>query len=312
MHHSRLVLVLLCAVPSWVVVPAYSQQTLPSESKRDARVAQAVLRHAEIARPSEGETRERIMVDLASGTIECRIDDDATETRVTAEFMVDGRDAADAERRAKLAKLFTERAGDGTIVVDAVIPGTVLPADSVKVTIVAPPTDELVLKSASGTVRAKSGTGTLRTATKSGAIVIEGHRGPIDARAVSGRIDITGASESVQVTSVSGAVALALGDANDQPFNVESRSGAVRVEVGAEFDGVVTLTSSSGVLALLDTAKRARIPQATSTRKVVEIGAAAGQSKISTTSGAVTLVLRAKIVGSAPSGVGQASRGANQ
>lgn len=287
-----LLVLLLCVAGPLVAAGSSAQEGRPAVEKRDTRFLRTVAHDVDIPRVEGSSERERIMVDLAGGVVECRVEDDAKETRVAAEFTVDGIDAADAERRVKLVKLFAERAGDGTIVVDAVFPGGAMALDAVKVTIVAPPTQELVLKSASGAVRAKATTGSLRTSTKSGAIVVEGHRGPIDARAASGRIEITGAHESVQATSASGSIQVSLADDNDQPFDLESRSGAIRVEVGPRFDGAVRLASSSGVLSLIDAGKRARVPQQTNTRLIVEIGAAAGQSKVETTSGAATIVVR--------------------
>jgi hypothetical protein len=292
----RLAAVLACALQILLVTDAFAQIGATPAQKSDPTVVQSVARSADIARVEgvEDGTKggERIMVDVPVGSIECSVDPNATKTRVSAEFKVDGKDVADAQRRAKLVKLYAERAPDGTIIVDAMFPGAAMPMDTVKLAIVAPPTQELVLKSASGSVRARSTMGALRVSTKSGAIFVENHVGPVDARAASGRIEIKGARESVQATSASGAIDLALADGNDQVFTLESRSGAVRVEVGAGFDGVVTLASSSGALAVVDPAKRARIPQQSETRIVAEIGAAAAPSTIDTTSGAATLVVR--------------------
>lgn len=296
MLRIRLVAVLACALQSLSSPGAFAQSGATTARKSDPAVVQSVARSADIARVEGADDAtkggERIMADVPIGSIECSVDPNATKTRVSAEFKVDGKDAADAQRRAKLVKLYAERAPDGTIIVDAMFPGATMPMDTVNLTIVAPPTQELVLKSASGSVRARSTTGALRISTKSGAIFVEDHRGPVDARAASGRIGIKGARESVQATSASGAIDLSLADDNDQVFTVESSSGAVRVEVGAGFDGVVTLASSSGALSLVDPAKRARIPQQSETRLVVDIGAASGRSTVDTTSGAATLAVR--------------------
>jgi hypothetical protein len=262
------------------VTDAFAQGGAAPGQKSDPTVVQSVARSTDIARVEGADDAtkggERIMVDVPIGSIECSVDPNATKTRVSAEFKVDGKDASDAQRRAKVVKLYAERAPDGTIIVDAMFPGAAMPMDAVKLTIVAPPTQELVLKSASGSVRARSTTGALRVSTKSGAIFVEDHGGPVDARTASGRIEIK----------------RALADGNDHVFSLESRSGAVRVEVGADFDGVVTLASSSGALGVVDPAKRVRIPKQSETRIVSEIGAAAAPSTVDTTSGAATLVVR--------------------
>ncbi|MFN5495135.1 MAG: DUF4097 family beta strand repeat-containing protein [bacterium] len=261
-----------------------------SDAKPKPKFVQSVAKGADIARVADAKEGERIMVDIAVGSIECTVDDKATETRVAAELSVDGKDAADAERRAKLVKLYAERASDGTIIVNAVYPGERLPYDSVKLTVVAPPTAEIVLKSMTGSVRAKGTTGDLRARTNTGSVVVENHRGPLDVRATDGRIDVTGANESVQAITTNGAINLALADGNDQPFKVESRNGAVRVEVGAEFDGVVNMTTTGGAISVVDPAKRARLSQHSETRLVADLGAAASQCEIKTSNGSVTLV----------------------
>ena len=260
------------------------------EAKPKPKFAQTTTQHADIARVVDAKEGERLMVDIAVGSIDCSVDEKASETRVSAEFTVDGTDAADAARRAKLVKLYAERASDGTIIVDAIFPGKRLPYDAVKLTVVAAPADDIVLKSATGSVHAKGTTGRLRATTKTGAIAIESHRGPIDARATDGRIDVTGANEVVHATTTGGAVSVALADDNDQPFKIESRNGAVRVEVGAAFDGAVNMTTTGGAISVVDPSKRARISQYSDTRIVAEFGAAAGQSEIKTSNGAVTLV----------------------
>jgi hypothetical protein len=281
-----IVAIVACVVQPLAGVPAWAQ----SDAKPKPKFAQTVAKSADIARVSDAKEGERLMVDIAVGSIECTVDEKASETRIAAELSVDGKDAADAERRAKLVKLYAERASDGTIIVNAVYPGERLPYDSVKLTVVAPPTAEIVLKSMTGSVRAKGTTGDLRARTNTGAVVVEDHRGPLDVRATDGRIDVKGATESVQAITTNGAINLALAAGNDQPFKVESRNGAVRVEVGAEFDGVVNMTTTGGAISVVDPAKRARLSQHSDTRLVAELGAAASQCEIKTSNGSVTLV----------------------
>lgn len=282
----RLAALVACLVAPTLSAPAWAQ----ADSRSKPKFVQAVSHSADIARVAGAEEGERLMVDIAVGSIECSVDPKAGETRIAAEFSVDGTDAADAQRRAKLVKLYAERASDGTIIVNTVFPGKQLPYDSVKLAIVAPKTDEVVLKSATGSVRAKSTTGKLRASTKTGAISIEGHRGPVDARATDGRIDVIGATETVQATTVNGPITVSLAEDNDQPFTVESRNGTVRVEVGIAFDGVVNMITTGGAISVVDPAKRARVSQHSDTRVVAEFGAAASQCEIKTSNGAVTLV----------------------
>ncbi|MEY3141571.1 MAG: hypothetical protein RLY21_64 [Planctomycetota bacterium] len=278
--------VVACLVSPFSTTPVWAQ----SDAKSTPKFLQTVTQHADIARLPEAEHGERLMIDIAVGSIECTVDEKATETRVTAELVVDGMDAADAQRRAKLVKLYAERASDGTIIVNTIFPGMRLPYDSVKLSVIAPKTEELVLKSATGAVRTKSTTGKLRASTKTGAISIDGHRGSVDARATDGRIDVAGATETVQVTTTNGAIGVTLAEDNDQPFTIESRNGAVRVEVGAAFDGAINMMTTGGAISVVDPAKRARLSQHSDTRVVAEFGAAASQCEIKTSNGAVTLV----------------------
>lgn len=282
----RLAALLACLLHPLADSTAWAQ----ADAKTKPKFVQTVAKSADIARIADAKEGERLMVDIAVGSIECAVDEKATETRVAADFTVDGKDAADADRRAKLVKLYAERASDGTIIVNTVFPGARLPYDSVKLSVIAPPTEEIVLKSASGSVQAKGTTGSLRARTNTGAVTVSGHRGPLDVRATDGRIDVTGATESVQAISTNGAINLALAEDNDQPFKVESRNGAVRVEVGVAFDGVVNMTTTGGAISVNDPAKRARLSQHSETRLVAEFGAAASQCEIKTSNGAVTLV----------------------
>lgn len=290
LRHLATVTVIACALQLLASSAALAQ----TEARTKPKFLQTASLTSDVARFTDASEPERIMAVVAVGSIECTVDEKADKTRISAEFEVDGRDAADAERRAKLVKVYAERASDGTIIVDAVFPGTRLPWDAVKLSIVAPPTEEIVLKSTNGTVRARSTTGKLRASSRLGAIVVEGHRGPVDARTTEGRIEIAGATEGVQATSAGGAISVALADDNDHPFKVESRGGAVRVEVGVAFDGSVSMASTGGAISVVDQAKRARMSEISDNRRVADIGAAAGQSQIETTSGTIALAVREK------------------
>lgn len=285
---ASLAVILSCLVQPFAAAGAQSAAQAGGKSK--PKFVQSVAHAANIERIANAEEGERLMVDLAVGSIDCSVDAAARETMVAAEFSVDGKDAADAERRAKLVKLYAERASDGTIIVNTIFPGERLPYDSVKLTIVAPTTDEVVLKSTTGSVRARATTGKMRASTKSGVVSIDAHKGPVDARAADGRIEITGATESVQATTTNGEISLSLAPKNDHPFRLETRNGAVRVEVGDGFDGVVSMVTANGSLSVVDPSKRARLSEHSDTRLVAEFGAAAGQSEIKTSNGSVTLV----------------------
>ena len=291
---ASLAVILSCLVQPLAAMPRSGQAEQKPEQKSQPKFVQKVSHAASIERGAEAEELERLMVDVAFGSIDCSVDGKATATRIAADFTVDGQDAADAERRAKLVRLYAERSSDGTIIVNAVFPGKRLPYDSVRLTIVSPPLEEVVLKTTAGTVRAHATTGRMRASTKSGAISIESHKGPVDARSADGRIDIAGALEGVQATSTEGAIAVSLADDNDHPFKVETRSGTARVEVGPSFDGVVRMTTTGGAIAVVDPAKRLRFPERSDTRVVAEIGAAAGQSEVEASTGSLTLAVRGK------------------
>ena len=294
MTPAELSAILLCLAQPLATVCAPQQAPTQSDAKSQPSFVQTVAHAAAIERDAAMHDGERLMVDVAVGSIDCRVDEKATETRIAADFTVDGQDAADAERRAKLVKLYAERASDGTIIVNSIFPGKRLPYDAVRLTIVSPPTEEVVLKSTSGTVRAHGTTGVMRASTKSGVISIESHKGSLDARSTDGRVEIKGALEGVYATSTSGAIVVALADGNDHPFKVETRTGSARVEVGPSFDGVVHMATTGGSIAVVDPAKRVRVSEQSDTRLVAEIGAAAGQSEVKASSGALTLAVREK------------------
>ena len=96
----RLAAVLACALQILLVTDAFAQIGATPAQKSDPTVVQSVARSADIARVEgvEDGTKggERIMVDVPVGSIECSVDPNATKTRVSAEFKVDGKDAADA------------------------------------------------------------------------------------------------------------------------------------------------------------------------------------------------------------------------
>lgn len=287
MSLARMTVLLACLVLSISVRAGAQGETKP-------KFLQSSTRSAEIARQPDAKEGERLMADIANGSIDCTVDPSATTARISATFTVDGKDPADADRRAKLVKLYAERASDGTIIVDALFPGQKLPFDSVSVSIVLPTTEELVLKSASGSVRTKATMGRLRASTRSGSLSIDGHGGPIEARSAEGRIEIVGARENVQATSTNGAIAVGIADGNDQPFQIESRNGPVRVEVGPSFDGSIDMTTTTGAISIVDPAKHARVSEHSKARVTADLGAAAGQSGVKTTGGSITLTLRQK------------------
>jgi len=263
-----------------------------AQSKSEKEILRTAERDAEIPRSDEAKDGERLMLEIASGRLRLRIDPKAEKTRIAAAFTVDGVDAADAERRAKLVRLYAERADEGTIIVGVFFPGKEMPRDAVQLDVVAPPSQEALLKSADGVVEARGTAGRLRMITRDGEIIVSGHAGPVDARSVNGRILVEGATDSVQARATNGPVQIVLADGNDNPFNLETRNGPVIVEVASDFDGVVTMLTANGRLGVVDPAKRVRVSEISSTRLVAEIGEAQGQSTIATSNGAITLVRR--------------------
>lgn len=275
---------LLCAVPFAARASA--------QSKSEKEILRTAERDAEIPRVADAKDGERLMLEIANGRLRLRSDAKAESTRISAVFTVDGVDAADAERRTKLVRLYAERADEGTIIVGAYFPGKAMPRDSVELDVTAPPVQEAVLKSTDGVVEARGTTGKLRMITRNGEVIVSEHAGPVDARAVNGRILVEGATDSVQAKSTNGAVQIVLADGNDNPFTLEARNGAVIVEVASDFDGVVTMLTANGRLGVVDPAKLVRVSEISSTRLVAEVGEAQGQSTIATSNGAITLVRR--------------------
>ncbi|MBI1304464.1 MAG: hypothetical protein GC172_11865 [Phycisphaera sp.] len=264
-----------------------------AQSKGEKEILRTADRDAEIPRSEDAKDGERLMLEIANGRLRLRTDAKAESTRISAVFTVDGVDAADAERRTKLVRLYAERADEGTIIVGAYFPGTAMPRDSVELEVTAPPAKEAVLKSTDGVVEARGTTGKLRMITRNGEVIVSDHAGTVDARAVNGRILVEGATDSVQAKSTNGPVQIVLADGNDNPFTLEARNGAVIVEVASDFDGVVTMLTANGRLGVVDPAKLVRVSEISSTRLVAEIGEAQGQSTIATSNGAITLVRRA-------------------
>jgi len=285
---SRMLAFALAALLSAVPFAARAS----AQSKSEKEILRTAERDAEIPRVADAKDGERLMLEIANGRLRLRSDAKAESTRISAVFTVDGVDAADAERRTKLVRLYAERADEGTIIVGAYFPGKAMPRDSVELDVTAPPVQEAVLKSTDGVVEARGTTGKLRMITRNGEVIVSEHAGPVDARAVNGRILVEGATDSVQAKSTNGAVQIVLADGNDNPFTLEARNGAVIVEVASDFDGVVTMLTANGRLGVVDPAKLVRVSEISSTRLVAEVGEAQGQSTIATSNGAITLVRR--------------------
>jgi len=272
----------------------------PSARASDDVKTATVHREAEIARekpaadakPGEP-VRERILAEIQDGEIELVVDPKLDETTVTAEFIVDGEDAKDVERREQLVRVYAERAADGTIVVQALFPGKPMKRDRVKAVILTPGTGDSMVKSVNGAIRVRGTSGSLRVATKNGAIKVSEHTGSVDATAQNGSIEIALATDGVRATSTNGGVRVSLADGNDHPLEIESKAGAVELELGSTFDGALRVTTVSGSITLDDPSKRARTPEIGDHSLTVEFGAAAGQSHIETTAGSVVVRLRA-------------------
>lgn len=257
-----------------------------------------VHREAEFALPEdhkEGEpVRERILAEIANGEIEFVVDPKLDETTAVAEFTVDGVDAKDVERREKNTRLFATRSADGTLVFQPVFPGKSLDRDRVKLVIRTPGTGDSMVKSANGSIVVRGTSGALRVNTKNGSIKIANHTGGIEATAQNGSIEIALATDGVRATTANGAIRVSLADGNDHPFEVETKAGAVDFELPAQFDGIVRVTTVSGGITLDDPAKKARTPEIGDHSVTAEYGAAAGESRIETTAGAVVLRSRAQ------------------
>jgi len=282
------------------MLPAILLAVTPIARAADDVKTATVHREAEIAREKPADdakpgepVRERILAEIQDGEIELVVDPKLAETKVTAEFTVDGEDAKDVERREQLVRVYAERAADGTIVVHAMFPGKPMKRDRVKAVILTPGTGDSMVKSVNGAIRVRGTSGSLRVATKNGAIKVSEHTGSVDATAQNGSIEIALATDGVRATSTNGTVRVSLSDGNDHPLEIESKAGAVELELGSAFDGALRITTVSGSITLDDPSKRARTPEIGDHSLTVEFGAAAGQSHIGTTAGSVVVRLRA-------------------
>lgn len=282
------------------MLPAILLAVTPIARAADDVKTATVHREAEIAREKPADdakpgepVRERILAEIQDGEIELVVDPKLAETKVTAEFTVDGEDAKDVERREQLVRVYAERAADGTIVVQAMFPGKPMKRDRVKAVILTPGTGDSMVKSVNGAIRVRGTSGSLRVATKNGAIKVSEHTGSVDATAQNGSIEIALATDGVRATSTNGTVRVSLSDGNDHPLEIESKAGAVELELGSAFDGALRITTVSGSITLDDPSKRARTPEIGDHSLTVEFGAAAGQSHIETTAGSVVVRLRA-------------------
>jgi len=258
-------------------------------------------REAEIAREKPADNaksgepaQERILAEIQDGEIELVVDPKLDETKVTAEFTVDGEDAKDVERREQLVRVYAERTADGTIVVQAMFPGKPMKRDRVKAVILTPGTGDSMVKSVNGAIRVRGTSGSLRVATKNGSIKVSEHTGSVDATAQNGAIEIVLATDGVRATSTNGSVRVSLAEGNDHPFEIESKTGAVDLELPATFDGAVRVTTISGAITLDDPVKRARTPEIGDHSLTAEFGAGVGQSSIETTAGSVVVHSRAQ------------------
>lgn len=288
--------ILGAAVP---VAAHASLDPLMSPTRQDDGVKTATVhREAEFALPAshkEGEpVRERILAEITNGELELVVDSKLDETTAVAEFVVDGIDAKDVERREKNTRLFATRSADGTIVFQPLFSGKAMDRDRVKLIIRTPGTGDSMVKSTNGTILVRGTSGALRAITKNGSIKIAQHTGGIEATAQNGGIEIALATDGVRATTANGAIRVSLADGNDHPFEIESKAGAVDFELSAHFDGMVRVTTVSGAITLDDPAKRVRTPEIGDHSVTAEFGAAAGESRIETTSGAVVLRSRAQ------------------
>lgn len=288
--------VLGAAVP---VAAHASLDPLMSPTRQDDGVKTATVhREAEFALPEShkaGEpVRERILAEITNGELELVVDSKLDETTAVAEFTVDGTDAKDVERREKNTRLFATRSADGTIVFQPLFSGKAMDRDRVKLIIRTPGTGDSMVKSANGTIVVRGTSGALRAITKNGSIKIAQHTGGIEATAQNGGIEIALATDGIRATTANGAIRVSLADGNDHPFEIESKAGTVDFELSAHFDGMVRVTTVSGAITLDDPAKRVRTPEIGDHSVTAEYGAAAGESRIETTSGAVVLRSRAQ------------------
>lgn len=288
----------ICSVSAALSVVAVLLAFAPPTFATDDVKPATVHLHAEIAlekdRKADEPVRERILAEVPNGDVELVADAKLVETTVTAEFVVDGEDAKDVERREQLVRVYAERAADGTIVVQPMFPGKPMERDRVKVVIRTPGTGDSMVKTANGAIRVQGTGGSLRVAARNGAVKVAGHAGSIDATTQNGSIEIALATDGVRATTSNGTVRVSLADGNDHPFEIESKAGSVDLEVGADFDGAVRVTTVSGAITLDDPSKRARTPEIGDHSLTAEFGAAAGQSHVETTAGSVVLRLRAK------------------
>jgi len=253
-----------------------------------------VSRSADIAAAKDASKPERVVGEVANGSIELVVDAGRDTPLVEAEFTVGGIDEKDLKRRAELVRLYAERAADQSVVVQPIFPGKMVRGDSVKVRIVVPKCGDSSLKCANGAITVSGTAGKLKVSTRNGAIKVTGHAGSIEANASNGNIEITGAGAEVKATSANGAVEVSLADGNDLPFDIESKTGDVRVEVGAAFDGQVKMHTTTGGISLSDSGRRMRTTHETDHARTVELGAGTGHSEIRTTTGSVRLAVRSK------------------
>ncbi len=253
-----------------------------------------VSRSADIAAAKDASKPERVVGEVANGSIELIVDAGRDTPLVEAEFTVGGVDEKDLKRRAELVRLYAERAADQSVVVQPIFPGKMVRGDSVKVRIVVPKCGDSSLKCANGAITVSGTAGKLKVSTRNGAIKVTGHAGSLEANASNGDIEISGAGAEVKATSANGAVEVSLADGNDLPFDIESKTGDVSVEVGAAFDGQVKMHTTNGGISLSDPSRRMRTTHETDHARTVEVGAGTGHSEIRTTTGSVRLSVRAK------------------
>ena len=253
-----------------------------------------VERTADLAAAREAGLAERVIAEVAAGSLELVVDPNISRPRIEAEFTVDGEDEKDVKRRSELVKLFAERVADQTIVVQPMFPGKPMERDAARIRITVPKAGDTSLKSTTGAIKSTGTAGRLKVATKRGAIRVERHAGSLDASGDAGIIEILEAGGEVRVATGDGAVTVVLANGNDLPFDIETRNGTVKLEVAADFDGVVKMHATNARIDVNDSGKHARIPQSSDHSKTVEVGAAGGHSEVRTTAGAIKMKIRAK------------------
>lgn len=289
---SRLVLVALITcgamLPGCSMMTTYrakGQQTLTAAHVRDAGVH----------------------VKTENGQVDVWADPTRQDVEVTASITAAGDTQEEADARLAAITINVSRRSDGTLEVFPVYPDRRRSNDSCSFEIRLPDARGVTVESSNGGVALVGLAGDASIRTSNGSIRVERQKGSVKALTSNGRVEIIGAGGSLEVDTSNGAVTV---EGLAGAATLETSNGRVTCSAGEGWTGGVTIRSSNGSVTLtVPAGASGHIHASTSnggvhvtgpaasvegskTSRVVHLGGEGPTSKIDTSNGSVTVVIK--------------------